>query len=792
MIQNTTLSQVFPIFPFQLSSSMTRLLVNSSLRAPHISKAKGSPLFASPDGSSSGSNKATTIDSGSSFIDSQLSAESKLRLELEIAQLELEVEKSRNTWLLVELDTAYQAQVPSEEHPETTPPAHSLAESGGEKNIQHPRDAIEKLDQIFDVQMVRMIEQTIQRKIEAERRIEGITVRPERGTIQPAREAGTAKQAQVKAGQDLDSARGMSPATNDQARLRRYANRSFHIWRSRESTYTTAFAELRMTSALRDYYVTTQRLLWDHTLVTFGTGLDVVSVLGGFDNGFIAIHGLPLNVRADEIEAMFLDSGTRFCINDTRQYGDGTISVYAIVEETQKHNLVNKLNGKTIGNRSVNASIIDVSRRPSTPHYTLSLTWDFLTPRSIRSTVSEFYLQDFYVTLRRELESSAGLTSYAFATPSPKGARNTATACFRTWASAKKVHDKLANVRLKPHFPIIWCSLRPNEPKTKYALSIPLQLRNVHGIGNTVKRGVCADALEGDGVTTSIQFLSSGWFDGWAWSSNSKTVEFFEYDLIRRDLGITMIKRDWLTKTLTFYVTTQGAVQLISDEVQRFASRSDSVHYATPITGRVTQSFHESAEFAELKQQLGNSTVWLDVDFSVCFLKFNGTSGPFGAIERIVEDIEHNGGHKESKRGTMCRMCRHEVDQYIELTCGHNYCPGCLKLYILSAQSQNHYPLTCPRKDHRCQELITIPIIQSLLSPTEFEDLLEKAAESHIMRHRNQYKYCITPSCMQIHRAHECPMVLTCPSCLISFCSACRMKPHGKMPCDLNTLDDKD
>jgi hypothetical protein len=780
---------------------MTHLLANSSLRAPSTSKAKGSSLFTSPDGSSSGSNYAPTIGSGSSFTDSRLSAETRLRLELEIAQLELEVEKSRNTWLRVELETAYQAQVPSEEHPGTTSRVHSLAESGAEKDIQHPRDAIEKLDQIIDVQMARMIEQTIQRKIEAEGKTEEVTVKPERGTKQ---EAETAKQAQVKAKQDLAQAGRMSPedelygdqdipeGTKDQARLRRYANRSFHIWRSRESTYTTAFAELRETSALRDYYVTTQRLLWDQTLITFGAGLDVVSVLGGFENGLIAIHGLPLNVRADQIEAMFLDSGFRFCINDTRQHGDDTISVYVTVEETQKHSLVNKLNGKTVGNRSVNANIIDVSRRPSTPHYTLSLTWDFLTPRSIRSTVSEFYLQEFYVCLRRELESSVGLSSYVFATPSPKGARNTATAYFRTWASAKKVRDKLANMRLKPHFPIIWCSLRPNEPKTKYALSIPLQLRSVHEIGSAVKRGVCADALEGDGITTSIQFLSSGWFDGWAWSSNSKTVEFFEHDLIRRDLGISMIKRDWLTKTLTFYVTTQGALQLISNEVERFAKRSDSIHYATPIKGRVTQSFHESAEFAELKEQLGNSTVWLDVDSSLCFLKFQGTPGLFGAIERIIEEIELNGGHKESKRGTTCRMCRYEVDQYIELTCGHNYCPGCLKLYILSAQSQSHYPLTCPRKDHRCQELITIPIIQSLLSPTEFEDLLERAAESHIMRHRNQYEYCITPSCMQIYRAQECPRVLTCPSCLISFCSTCRTKPHGKKPCGLQTLDDKD
>ena len=798
--QSPTLSQVFPVFPFHISSrlsrNMTRLLVNSSLRAPHTPKAKGRPILTSPDGSSSDSNNASTIGSGSSVTNSQLSAESKLRLELEIVQLELEIEKSRNAWLRAELETAYKTQ--TKEHPDTTFRVDIRVETGGAKDTRNPRDAIKKLNHIIEVQKERMIDQTIQKKIEAEQRTE-VVVRPERRAA--AREAEAAKEAATKTERDLKRAERMSPedeldaaedipeAKNDHARLRRHLNRSFHIWRSRESTCTTAFPELHMTSALRDHYVNIQQLLRDSTLVTFGAGLDVVSVLGGFDNGFIAIHGLPLDVRTDEIEALFFDSVTKFCIKDTRQHGDGTISVTAIVDGTQKQSLVQKLNGKAIRDRVINANVIDVARRPSTPHYTLSLTWDFLAPRSIRSTVSEFYLQEFYVCLRRELESSTGLSSYSFATPNPKGARNTATACFRTWASAKKVHDKLAGRRLKPHFPIIGCSLRPDEPRTKYALCVPLQLRNIHGLGSAVKHGLCNDVLEGDGMTTSVQFLSSGWFDGWTWSSDPKTVEFFEYDLIRRDLGISMIKRDWLTKTLTLYITTQGAVQLISNEIERFASCSDLIQYATPIQGRVTQLFHESAQFAELKEQLDKDAVWLDVDSSVCLLKFQGRPGPYSAIERFMEGLENSDGHKQSKR--KCRMCRYEVNQYIKLPCGHNYCAGCLKLYILSAQSQNHYPLTCPGKDYRCQELITIPIIQSLLSPTEFQDLLEKAAELHIVRHRNQFKYCITASCTQIYRAHDVPSVLTCPSCLISFCSACRLKPHGKKRCGLLILDDK-
>ncbi|KAF8345633.1 hypothetical protein F5887DRAFT_169909, partial [Amanita rubescens] len=329
-----------------------------------------------------------------------------------------------------------------------------------------------------------------------------------------------------------------------------------------------------------------------------------------------------------------------------------------------------------------------------------------------------------------------------------------------------------------------------NEPKTKYALSIPLQLHNIHGLASVVKRGV-SENTSVDGVTTPVQFLSSGWFDGWSWSSDLKTVEFFEYDLVRRDLRIAMIKRDWLKQTLTFYGTTKGAVQLISNEVERFARRSDLVHHSTPIKGRSTQSFHASSEFAALKEELGDDAVWLDVESSVCMLKYRGRPRRSNSMERILNDIENYSGDDESEK-VKCRACRLEVDQSVEMACGHDHCVGCLRLYVLSVQSRNHYPITCPGNDNQCRELITIPIIQSLLSPTEFEDLLEQVAESHIVRHRNQYKYCVTANCMQIYcYTDENPRLLTCPSCSISFCSVCRAKPHGKEPCALLTLDDK-
>ncbi len=727
------------------------------------------------------------ISGGSSIVESPLSVESQLRLNLETALLELEVEKSINTRLRVELDEEEpQSQVPVEEHPTQL--------VGG----YEPRDAGEKLDRI--VQEDWRAQKALHKTVESERKVDEVDEVNGNANYrveQAEREAETEKK--LNLGERIlfkdelnDGVTDIPEGLNNRARQRRRANRSFHIWGSMESRGITGFAGIRMTAMLRDSYVIVRRLLWDSTLVTFRAGLEVVSVTGGFDNGFIAIHGLPLDVRMDEIEAMFQGSRTRFCIHDTRQHGDGTISATVIVEETQKQSLVNRLNGKKIRNKTVTANIIDVAGNPPMPPYTLSLTWDFLSPRHIGSTVSEFYLQEFYVRLRRELESSAGLSSYAFSTPSPKGSRNTAIACFRTWASAKKMHDKLAGRRLKPYFPVIQCSLRPNEPKTKYALSIPLQLHNIHGLVSVVKRGVSENTSEVDGITTPVQFLSSGWFDGWGWSSDLKTVEFFEYDLVRRDLRIAMIKRDWLTQTLTFYGTTKGAVQSISNEVERFARRSDSVHYSTPIKGRSTQSFHASSEFAALKEELGEDAVWLDVESSVCMLKYRGRPRPSSSMERILNDIENYTGHSESEEKVKCHMCSYKVGQSIEMACGHDHCVGCLRLYVLSVQSRNRYPMTCPGNDYQCQELITIPIIQSLLSPTEFEVLLETVAESHIMRHRNQYKYCVTANCMQMYcYTDENPRFLTCPSCSISFCSVCRTKPHGKEPCALMTLDDK-
>ncbi|KAK2465906.1 hypothetical protein APHAL10511_001547 [Amanita phalloides] len=518
----------------------------------------------------------------------ELSGGSYLQLELEVALLELEIERSRNAQMRTKLEKERLSQTKAEEKAKD-------GEPDKEDAIRAHEDVEESLDHVIVAlkEMENRIEETLRKELEAERKeiarenmeagpkeeraLQG-TEKAKRSEVEVDQHLGVARRATQEAELSIKSTSGTLVAPDPQEPLFRKANRSFHIWRSvdpgeSKPTGGASLAELRATAAMRDYNTTVQRLLWGSTLVTYGAGLKVSSVIYGFDNGFIAIHGLPLDVKEGDIEYLLRDLGTRFCVVDTRQYGDGTISATAIVEGNQKHSVAGRLTGKTVRGRTINANAIEHTRDPAPP-YALNIAWEFPTRRSTRSTVSEFYLQEFYVCLRRELESSSGLSSYEFISPTLKGPRNMATVRFRTWSAAKKVHDQLAGKRLRPHFPVIQCSLRPHEPKTKYALRIPLQLRNIHGSKLHRRNIVATGILEANDQTTTVECLSPGWFDGWHWSSDSRTLEFFEYDIVRKDSGISMIKRDWLTKTLTFYATTQAAIDsvLVGEAIYPVAS----------------------------------------------------------------------------------------------------------------------------------------------------------------------------------------------------------------------------
>ncbi|KAF8621919.1 hypothetical protein AX15_007414 [Amanita polypyramis BW_CC] len=766
-----------------------------------------SPRSVSTPDSSSREHSGTTTIGGEDR--SEFSYNAQFLLELKVVRLELEIVKMLNAQLETELEKARRAQEKAENMVDEVHRARAQAEHGKEEAVRARLDAEDRLKQAIDAQREAetQAEEASRAKVEAEGKAQEATkanLETERRAAQALQEAEKANRAQVEVEQELRLVKRETEKTGlvvpkvkpvsdgaltvlDRHRTR-CVNRSFHIWRpvdSRIFPITKSFAEMHAYVAIRENNFTMQRLLRGSTSIAVGAGLNILSVMCSMNNGFIAIHGLPLDVRENEVEGLFADLDTRFCILDTRQCGDGTISATAVVEAVRKQAVANRLNGGVVRNKVIGANVVDDFSLPGAPPYILSITWEFPSRGALRTTISDFYLQEFYVSLRRELESSVGLLSLEFTSYSSKCIRNAATVCFGTWSSAKKVHDMLAGKKLKPHFPVMRCSLRPNEPKTSYILCIPLELRNNHESGS-ITRSARSTAISGTASvakTVEYHYLYSGWFDGWDWSSDLKTVEFFEYNLARKDLGILMIKRDWMKKTLSFHATTQGAMELVSDEIDKFVRRSSLGVYAIEIDRRLVGSFNGSARLEMLRQRLGDDAVWLDVECSTPILKYRGYRS-FNLVKRLVDEIQGGNSQFEEQKKAECLVCRHEAGRFVELNCGHKYCVPCLKRYFLSAPARDLFPITCVGDDRQCQRLITIPIMQSILSPVEFDELVEAAAALYLIQHRDRYKYCVTTTCMQIYRDDAGnPQTLTCPSCSVSFCSACRSKAHGNMLC---------
>ena len=148
---------------------------------------------------------------------------------------------------------------------------------------------------------------------------------------------------------------------------------------------------------------------------------------------------------------------------------------------------------------------------------------------------------------------------------------------------------------------------------------------------------------------------------------------------------------------------------------------------------------------------------------------------------KAAQTMEQVDPEKDEK--VTCPICYDEVSHPEQLGCGHIYCSGCLRLYLASAPETKTFPLLCLGDEAACKTPISLPLIRRFMTPQAFRALVEAAFRLYLDQHSQELKYCTTPDCQQIYRQSPEARILQCPSCFSSICSACDDEPHEGMTC---------
>ena len=550
--------------------------------------------------------------------------------------------------------------------------------------------------------------------------------------------------------------------------------------RTSSDTHSRHLLTKRQQGAAQEYAVTIQRIISGSTLATFGPGLDVQSVICGFDNGLIELHHLPPQATVADIEALFKAICT-FCIVDIRQYEDDKVIATVAVREDIKQRVAEAVNGQVVRNKLIAARVLTTAAgHAASRHHVLYLSWKGQDPP-----------QTFYAELRGRLATTPGIMSYELFSdtkrlipPSLPGGGTThgAVAWFSSDSPAKQAAGLFHWKRFAPDFPLIQCTLGSNKP-LKYALVVPLEQHYLHESGDTVRYPGNAVVPEPGDLIARTKFIGYDWFDGWCWSDDERNKTFFGKDLRQQVPGIFMTKWDYLTRTLILYGDCEAAITQASDLIESHAGKSELPKFSERIESRFTKSLLRSGRLDALKGETGGGEISFNILRSQHVLTYRGRN-VFFAVRRLMEEIESGGLPAEDEDGKpTCPVCLSKVSASVKLICGHEYCISCLKRCVLTSPERKCGPIVCVGNEGQCPWRIAVPVIQSLLSPLEFQKLLEKMVQGYINQHPDQFRYCITPGCTQVYRCSRGVKYLTCSSCAVTICSACHSKAHSFLSC---------
>ncbi|KDR76477.1 hypothetical protein GALMADRAFT_139404 [Galerina marginata CBS 339.88] len=257
------------------------------------------------------------------------------------------------------------------------------------------------------------------------------------------------------------------------------------------------------------------------------------------------------------------------------------------------------------------------------------------------------------------------------------------------------------------------------------------------------------------------------------------------FDRIYREKN-AFVRNDFKTRSLRVYgepSTILEVCEIIKSEVDRL-SKSET----TRILDQASIGFFVREGLGKLTELLGKGNATLNLASGQCKITVKGGEEAIHHLQRLIDESRNTTSLgaflPDPAEREACPICTDDVSNPEQLGCGHTYCAGCLKHFLMSAAETRNFPLICIANDATCAVPISIPFIQRFLPAQAFESLVEAAFLSYLDQHPQELKYCTTPDCKQIYRHRTDPTVLQCPSCFLTICAACGEDAHEDMTCE--------
>ena len=239
------------------------------------------------------------------------------------------------------------------------------------------------------------------------------------------------------------------------------------------------------------------------------------------------------------------------------------------------------------------------------------------------------------------------------------------------------------------------------------------------------------------------------------------------------------------------------AIEDARDRLELYAEELAGKEYSRELSSQRTVRFFVEKGFQQLTETYGEEAVTMDLTSSPKRITVTGDEEVRHRLDQLFDDSFKDWAGATAGNSTTdqdCPICMCEVTAPTELACGHVYCTQCLTHFVKSGLESSSFPLTCSGDDGRCGAPIAISVLEKFLHAPKFQQLLETAFHAYMQRHPDVLAPCRTPGCTQLFAKDASDRargsrVAKCPSCFVSACAACGKTPHQGVSCEMAGRD---